>query len=140
MITDLAHLALHAHDLDASLAFYAKLGLHESFRLHQEDGSLLLVYLHIAKDRFLELFPGGPKPDPQRPSSFMHLCLRVDDLHASVEQFRQAGIDIWREPSMGLDHNWQAWLRDPDGNQIELMQLVEHSPQRQVARGEPVSI
>ena len=134
MITDLGHAAFAAHDLDRSLAFYAQLGLHEAFRLHRTDGSLLLVYLHVAGDRFIEVFPGGPPPDPERRGSFKHLCLLTDDLHAYVERLRAAGVAIDREPALGLDHNWQAWVRDPDGNQIELMQLVEESPQRQVAR------
>jgi lactoylglutathione lyase len=134
MITDLGHAAFAAHDLDRSLAFYAQLGIHEAFRLHRPDGSLMLVYLHIAGDRFIELFPGGPPPDPERRGSFKHLCLLTDDLHAYVERLRSVGVAIDREPSVGLDHNWQAWVRDPDGNQIELMQLVEESPHRQVTR------
>ena len=66
MITDLAHTAFIVHDLDASLAFYEKLGLLESFRLHYPDGSLMLVYLHLGGDRFIELFPSGPAPDARR--------------------------------------------------------------------------
>jgi lactoylglutathione lyase len=134
MITDLGHAAFAAHDLDRTLAFYAQLGIHEAFRLHRPDGSLMLVYLHIAGDRFIELFPGGPPPDPERRGSFKHLCLLTDDLGAYVERLRSAGVAIDREPSVGLDHNWQAWVRDPDGNQIELMQLVEESPHRQVTQ------
>lgn len=34
MIGDLAHTAFGVHDLETSLAFYATLDLHESFRLH----------------------------------------------------------------------------------------------------------
>jgi lactoylglutathione lyase len=60
----------------------------------------------------------------------------VDDLQATVAQLREAGVAIEREPKVGLDHNWQAWIRDPDGNPIELMQLIEESAQRRVARGE----
>jgi lactoylglutathione lyase len=135
MITDIGHTAFAAHDLDRALTFYALLGIRESFRLHREDGSLMLIYLHVAGDRFVEMFPGGPPPDPKRVGSFMHLCLLVDDLQATVAQLREAGVAIEREPKVGLDHNWQAWIRDPDGNPIELMQLVEDSPQRQVARG-----
>jgi lactoylglutathione lyase len=134
MITDLGHLAFAAHDLDATLAFYARLGLHEAFRLNREDGSLLLVYLHVAGDRFIEVFPGGPAPQKDRPGSFMHLCLVVDDVKALVEDLRGQGIEIFREPSLGLDHNWQAWVHDPDGNAIEFMQLSEESPQRVKAR------
>ena len=134
MITDIGHTAFAAHDLDRSLAFYAKLGIHEAFRLHREDGSLMLVYLHVAGDRFIEVFPGGPPPDPERRGSFLHLCLLTDDMEATVEHLRNEGVTIDREPKVGLDHNTQAWIRDPDGNAIELMQLVEESPQRQTAR------
>ncbi|MDQ5851538.1 MAG: VOC family protein [Chloroflexota bacterium] len=134
MITDIGHTAFAAHDLDRSLAFYAKLGIHEAFRLHREDGSLMLVYLHVAGDRFIEVFPGGPPPDPERRGSFLHLCLLTDDMEATVEHLRSEGVTIDREPKVGLDHNTQAWIRDPDGNAIELMQLVEESPQRQTAR------
>ncbi|MFD1732482.1 VOC family protein [Deinococcus malanensis] len=64
----------------------------------------------------------------------MHLCLRVDDLHATVETLEQQGVPIDVQPKVGLDRNWQAWVTDPDGNAVELMQLDETSPQRRVAR------
>ena len=131
MITDVGHAAFAAYDLDSTLAFYAKLGIGEAFRLHHPDGSLMLIYLHVAGDRFIEVFPNGPAPDPQLRTSFMHLCLLTDDLQATVEHLRGAGVTIDREPKRGLDGNWQAWVKDPDGNAIELMQLVEESPQRQ---------
>jgi lactoylglutathione lyase len=136
VISDLGHPAFRVHDLDASLAFYATLGLTEAFRLHRPDGSLMLVYLHVGGDRFLELFPGGPEPDPERVQSFMHVCLLTDDLRGTVERLREHGVKIEREPTEGLDHNLQAWIRDPDGNAIELMQISQASPQWRVARGE----
>jgi lactoylglutathione lyase len=133
MITDLGHAAFAVHDLDASLAFYEMLGLRESFRLHHPDGSLMLVYLHLGGDRFLELFPHGPEPDANRVHSFRHICLLTDDLVGDVERLRQQGVSIEREPKEGLDHNLQAWISDPDGNAIELMQISESSPQYQTA-------
>lgn len=137
MITDLGHTAFAAYDLEKTLEFYALLGIRESFRLHRpDDGRLLLVYLHVGGDRFVEVFPGGPAPDSGHKGSFMHLCLLSDDLHADVEMLRAKGIQIDTEPQMGLDRNWQAWIKDPDGNAIELMGLSEGSPQRRVARGE----
>jgi len=134
VIVDLGHAAFGVHDLEAALAFYAKLGLPEAFRLHHPDGSLMLVYLHVGGDRFLELFPNGPAPDPKRVQSFRHVCLLTDDLRGTVEALRRQGVAIEREPKEGLDRNLQAWIRDPDGNPIELMQLSEASPQRGVAR------
>lgn len=134
MITDLGHPAFAVQDLERSKAFYSLLGINESFQLNHDDGSVMLIYLHVAGDRFIEIFPGGPEPDPSRKHSFMHVCLLTDDLRAVVEQLRAKGVAIEREPKVGLDHNWQAWIRDPDGNSIELMQLVEESPQRKVTR------
>lgn len=138
MLLDLAHVALNVYELNRSLAFYAHLGLPEAFRLHHDDGSLMLVYLHAGGDRFVELFPGGPAPERERPAGhFAHLCLRVDDLHATVERLRALSIPLDIGPQLGRDGNWQAWTHDPDGNPVELMQLSEDSPQRRVARGEP---
>jgi lactoylglutathione lyase len=134
VITDLGHPAFAAHDVERTLNFYALLGIREAFRLHHEDGSLMLVYPHVAGDRFTEVFPGGPLPDPNRRAGFMHLCLLTDDIDAIVEPLREYGAPIDQEPIVGLDRNWQAWTRDPDGNEIELMQLSEESPQWRTAR------
>lgn len=136
MITDLGHTAFSVSDIDRSIEFYAKFGIHEAFRLHREDGSLMLVYLHIGGDRFLELFPGRTEGDSSGPQSFKHICLLTDDTEAMVSELETAGVPIDRPPKRGLDGNLQAWTHDPDGNQIELMQLVESSPQRRAARGE----
>ena len=134
MITDLGHPAFAAHDVERTLAFYAMLGIEEAFRLHHDDGSLMLVYLHVSGDRFVEVFPGGPPPDSERNGSFMHLCLLTEDVHAAVEHLRANGAPVDREPVVGLDTNWQAWTHDPDGNEIELMQISEGSPQWRASR------
>ena len=133
MITDLGHPAFAAHDVEETLRFYRILGIEEAFRLHHDDGSLMLVYLHVSGDRFIEVFPGGPPPDPEREQSFRHICLLTDDINAAVERLRQNDAPIDHEPLVGLDSNLQAWSHDPDGNQIELMQLSEQSPQWQTA-------
>ena len=138
MITDLGHTALRVHDLHKSLAFYALLGINEAFRLHREDGSLMLVYLHVSGERFIELFPGGA--DPTTPNqSFMHICLSTDNIAAEVEKLRANGVTIDREIKKGLDGNLQAWVKDPDLNPIELMQLSIESPQWQTAHPDSVT-
>lgn len=136
VITDLGHPAFAVQNVERTLTFYTALGIRESFRLNHADGSLMLAYLHVGGDRFIEIFPGAPQPDDSRKSSFMHLCLLTDDLHGMVERLRGAGIPIDQEPKMGLDHNWQAWTHDPDGNPIEFMQIMKESPQWKTAHGE----
>lgn len=132
-ITDIGYAAFRTQDIARTPEFYALLGIHEAFQLNHEDGSLLLNYLHVAGDRFIEVFPGGAPPDPNGQASFMHLCLLTEDLHGLVEDLRSSGVAIDKEPTLRLDGNWQAWIRDPDGNAIELMQLSPDSPQRRVA-------
>jgi lactoylglutathione lyase len=132
VITDLGHPAFAARDVDQTLRFYKIFGIEEAFRLHHDDGSLMLVYLHVSGDRFIEVFPGGPAPD--REQSYRHICLLTDDISAAVERLRENGAPIDSEPLLGLDGNLQAWTHDPDGNQIELMQLAEDSPQRLTVR------
>lgn len=139
MITDIGHTAFAVNDIDRALAFYALLGLNESFRLTRDDGSLMLIYMHISGDRFLELFPNGPEPDPNRLHSFRHICLAVDDLQGLVDHLRANGVTIDIDVKEGLDRNLQAWVKDPDGNAIEFMQLADDSPQRQIARDGVVS-
>lgn len=135
-IVDLGHPAFACNDLDASLDFYAKLGIHESFRLMRDDGNLMLIYLHIAGDRFIEVFPNGPSAEERAgKQSFMHICLAVDDIVTYVEEIREQGIAIDVEPKMGLDFNIQAWIADPDGNKIELMQYSPESPQIAIRDG-----
>jgi lactoylglutathione lyase len=133
VITDLGHPAFAARDVDQTLRFYRIFGIEEAFRLHHDDGSLMLVYLHVSGARFIEVFPGGPAPDPDREQSFKHICLLTDDISAAVERLRENGAPIDTEPLLGLDGNLQAWTHDPDGNQIELMQLSPQSPQWRTA-------
>lgn len=137
-ILDIGHPAYGCHDLDAALQFYALLGIEESFRLVKEEGGVRLIYLHVAGDRFIELFPGGPPPEQrasQQQQSYRHLCLVTDDIEGMVERLRSNGVTIDTEPKLGLDFNTQAWVKDPDGNPIELMQLSPESPQRAIADG-----
>jgi lactoylglutathione lyase len=69
MITDLGLPTFAAHDVDETIGFYGMLGINEAIRLHHEDGSLMLVYLPVSGDRFIEVFPGGPSPEAQEPGT-----------------------------------------------------------------------
>lgn len=128
MINGLSHLAFSVSDMEASLHFYVdQLGLQHAFELHDEQDRPWIHYLKIADGQFIELFYGGQ--DQPSHTSFQHLCLETDDLSATVEQLRESGVPIDIEPAQGCDKNWQAWIHDPDGNRIELMQFHPDCPQ-----------
>lgn len=133
MITGIGHVAFRITDLDRALDFYCQaLGFREAFRLERDgEPSPWIVYLHVAPGQFLELFPGGEgEVTPRgRAAGYNHYCLVVDDMLATLAELRSRGLPADGEPVLGLDGNWQFWLRDPDGNAIELMQISPDSPQ-----------
>ncbi|GLV53509.1 lactoylglutathione lyase [Dictyobacter sp. S3.2.2.5] len=135
MLTGIGHLAFYISDLQKSLDFYCqKLGLKEAFRLDREGTpSPWIVYLQVSPGNFIELFPGGAGENRPRGQNvgYNHLCLLVDDMAATLQELKGRGVEITGEAKQGIDHNLQYWLNDPDGNAIELMQIVSDSPHAQ---------
>lgn len=133
MITGFAHIAFRVTDLNRALDFYiGKLGLTEAFRLDREgQPSPWLVFLRLAPGQIIELFPGatetGPQPGPA--AGYFHWSMAVDDIQATLQELRSRGVEINGEPSHGLDHNWAFWVTDPDGNRIEITQIMPDSMQ-----------
>jgi len=118
MITALAHVCFVVTDLEDSITFYRdKLGLTPAFDFVNDEGKRFGIYLHIGGRSFIELFTGTPAP--ANGQSFKHICLEVDDIHATVADLTAKGVAVG-PITLGSDQSWQAWLSDPDGNDIEL--------------------
>ncbi|CAA9590633.1 MAG: hypothetical protein AVDCRST_MAG18-5096 [uncultured Thermomicrobiales bacterium] len=132
-LTSIGHVAIRARDLEGAVAFYTeKLGLAEMFRLNQDDGSLMLVYLRLTDNQYIEIFPNGIGETPARNAvGFTHLCLTVSDLAATVATLEATGVTIDVALKTGKDGNRQAWISDPEGNRIELMEMSPTSLQAQ---------
>ena len=133
MIRGIGHIAITVKDMAESIRFYTQaLGFREAFEFrHPDSGAPWIVYLNIMPGQFIELFYGGIESHQWNDDliGFNHLCFQVDDIHAAVRTIRDAGYLIDSEPMQGVDHNWQAWLKDPNGIRIELMQIMPDSPQ-----------
>lgn len=131
-ITGIAHTALTVRDMEKSLDFYTRvLGFKKAFEIRNPDtGAPWINYLYIGDEQFIELFYDGTKDNPwsEELRGFNHLCLRVDDIKSVVERVTKEGAVITDGPKQGLDYNWQAWVTDPDGVRVELMQIDEKSP------------
>ena len=132
MITGLAHDAFRVADMDKALEFYCGvLGCTREFEIRDDAGNPHIVYLKVAHEQFLELFYGancGRPASEGTPPGFCHLCLAVDDAKAEYERIK-ALWPIKTHLQMGKDTNWQFWVTDPDGNDLEFMQLMPTSPQ-----------
>ena len=133
MIQGTGHAAITVRDMSESIRFYTQaLGLQKAFAFrHPDTGAPWIEYLSVAPGEFIELFYGGTETQAWHDGriGFNHLCFRVDDISASVQEIRDAGYPIDSEPKQGVDGNWQAWVRDPNGVRIELMQIMPESPQ-----------
>ncbi|MEI1248091.1 VOC family protein [Rhizobium aouanii] len=125
-ITGYGHVAIKVKNLEASLDFYReRLGFPEMLRLKNDDGSTWLVYLRITDDHYLEIFPGAEndRAPGWNANGVNHMCFTIDDLDATAARIQAAGIKLTAEIKPGLDGNRQAWIEDPDGNRIELMEM-----------------
>lgn len=135
MITGIGHAAYGVSNLEKSLDYYCRgLGLREAFRLYNDRGETWIVYLQVRGLDFIEVFPdprvrGGAPPE----HAYRHLCLMVDDIDATLSDLAGRGVAVDGPKRQGKDSNWQAWLTDPDGNRIELMQIMPESPQQGAA-------
>lgn len=125
-ITSIGHVAIKVKDLDTSLDFYReRLQFPEMLRLKNEDGSTWLVYLRITDDQYLEIFPGAEndRAPGWNANGVNHMCFIIEDLDGTTERIKAAGVKLTAEIKQGLDGNRQAWIEDPDGNRIELMEM-----------------
>jgi catechol 2,3-dioxygenase-like lactoylglutathione lyase family enzyme len=127
MLKSLAHVCFVVKDLDASIAFYEKLGCAQAFDFINDAGERFGVYLHVGGRSFIELFVGAPDA-PADGQSYKHICLEVEDVQEAVPALRAKGLEV-TDAAMGSDHSWQAWLADPDGNRIELHGYTAESKQ-----------
>jgi catechol 2,3-dioxygenase-like lactoylglutathione lyase family enzyme len=121
------HLGLRVSDLDRSLAFYTALGYAECGRVPETPfGSLTM--LQLPDDPFVSLelvhHPHRPVIDTR---AVNHLVVQTDDMAATVADLAAKGVSA--EPPH--DHGegmWTAWLTDPDGYRIELVQWPPGHP------------
>jgi lactoylglutathione lyase len=124
-IVGIGHVAIRVRDVARTLDFYVgKLGFEEMFRLDR-DGRLWLMYVRITDAQFLEIFPEGEgeRAAGKEAVGYNHLCLEVSDIDAALADLAAKGVPLSNPLKMALDGNRQAWIEDPDGHRIELMQL-----------------
>jgi lactoylglutathione lyase len=135
-VVGIGHYAIRVKDLDRSLDFYVgKLGFKRMFHLDR-DGRLWLLYLRINDTQFLEIFPEavGDRAPPREANGLNHVCLEVSSIDSAVAELKAAEVTLMRDKQMGADGNWQAWIEDPDGNRIELMEMAADGMQREALK------
>jgi catechol 2,3-dioxygenase-like lactoylglutathione lyase family enzyme len=138
MITQLAHINFFSDQPEQMIDFYVhKLGLKIAFTLDNDKGIPFGWYVECGKMTFVEIFDqagavrqwGGSVAPLQHGSKYRHVCFEVEDLAAYRGLLLERGIDV-TPITVGMDNSKQAWVKDPDGNEIELMEYTPTSFQR----------
>lgn len=125
------HVAFRVRDFEASIRWYgAAFGAREAFRATRDGGSPQLVYLEFATGQFIELFPNGTQPVETPPDAigYGHTCFLVDDLDAALAHLATLGVEPVAAPRTGTAGQRLAFVSDPDGNRLELMEVPAGSP------------
>ncbi len=121
--------AFRVSDLDVALEFYAALGYDVVGNLDVGSGTrLAMLAFPDEPDVSLELVH-RPDDGPVTAGGCDHLAVQVDDLDATHERLSASGLqpsDV--ELPGGPDGPRTAWLVDPDGYRIELVQWPAGHP------------
>jgi len=123
----LAHVCLHAQNLQRSLDFYHKLGFVDRFKFTRK-GKDFGMYMEIADKTYIEVFE-VPRTGPVVNNGLAHFCLETDDMDALMAHLSAQGV-AFTPKKQGIDFTWQIWLEDPDGNKFEVHQYTEKSMQQ----------
>jgi lactoylglutathione lyase len=124
----LLHAMLRVSDLDRSLEFYTKqLGMQVLERRDHKKNQFSQAYVGFG-DGFgqmtLELVSNWDREEPYpHGESFGHVAIEVNGITALCDRLSAAGVKMPRPPrAQRHGENIVAFIEDPDGHQIELVQ------------------
>ena len=129
----LHHVGLVVTDLERSARWYADvLGLERGFDFAMPHVSVRGCFVGRADGVRLELFeragsaPAAPRPDPiaaLEHRGYGHICLATPDLDADFARMVEAGATVIWDPRPSPQPGVRmAFIADPDGNLIELVE------------------
>lgn len=121
--------ALRVAHLDASVAFYSRLGLEVVGEVQGGDGTrMVMLALPQQTEVSLELVHSAKHAPPSQ-GGLDHVAIQVDDLASTRAHLSAAGIHVGRvETPGGLDGPRTASVVDPDGYPLELVQWPPGHP------------
>lgn len=127
------HTMVRVKDLDSSIAFYTNLLGMKLFRKEQyPSGRFTLAFLGYGEEfsgATIELTHNWDKETYEHGSAFGHIALAVNDIHTMCERLEKQGVKILRAAGpmtfISPDRSESeiiAFIRDPDGYRIELIE------------------
>jgi lactoylglutathione lyase len=123
------HFGLRVADLERSLAFYTAVGYEVAGSVPETPfGSLTM--LKLPGDDFVSIeLVHDPANVADFGSGLNHFVIKVESMHATIADLTARGVDTEPPgPPGNPDDPRTAWLTDPDGNRIELVQWPAGHP------------
>ena len=125
----LLHTMLRVGDLERSLTFYTEvLGMRLLRRKDYPDGRFTLAFVGYGEERdhtVLELTHNWDIAAYDIGSGYGHIAIGVDDIVSTCEAMAEKGGRVVRPPGpMKHGSTVIAFVEDPDGYRVELIQLA----------------
>lgn len=120
------HTMIRVADLDKSIEFYTKvLGMKVLERHENTEYRYTLVFVGYEQGgTTIELTFNWDTDEYQMGTAFGHMALGVEDIYSACKEIKAAGGNVSREPGPVLGGDTHiAFVKDPDGYAIELIQL-----------------
>ncbi|MCL1056767.1 lactoylglutathione lyase [Shewanella gelidimarina] len=124
------HTMLRVTDLETSIEFYTNvLGMKVLERTDNSEYRYTLVFVGYedqADSTTIELTYNWNTNEYDMGNAFGHIALGVEDIYAACDKIKALGGNVTREAGPVKGGNTHiAFITDPDGYQIELIQLGE---------------
>ena len=123
-IAEIDHVVFRCRDQAKMLAFYTTLmGLPEERRIAQ----IGLIQLRAGRS-MIDLVPADVKSSDEHSRNVDHVCLGIEaaDMHALVKYLKDQQVEVMGEPAQRYGAHGMGmslYIRDPEGNVIELKQM-----------------
>ncbi|MGL5064904.1 MAG: lactoylglutathione lyase [Microcoleus sp.] len=134
----LLHTMLRVGNLEESLKFYTEvLGMKLLRQKDYPDGKFTLAFVGYGDESdhtVLELTYNWGVTEYNLGDAYGHIAIGVDDIYGTCEEIKARGGKVTREPGpMKHGSTVIAFVQDPDGYKVELIQLTSHSSSQKVA-------
>jgi lactoylglutathione lyase len=124
------HLGLRVADPDRAVAFYTAVGYEVVGRVPETtSGQLTMLKLPGDDVVSVELVFDPADAGGNWGTGLSHLVIQVESMDAAITDLRAKGIEVAEPESPdGSADFLTTWIRDPDGNRIELVQWPTGHP------------
>ncbi|MBD1886824.1 lactoylglutathione lyase [Microcoleus vaginatus] len=132
----LLHTMLRVGNLEESLKFYTEvLGMKLLRQKDYPDGKFTLAFVGYGDESdttVLELTYNWGVTEYNLGDAYGHIAIGVDDIYGTCEEIKARGGKVSREPGpMKHGSTVIAFVQDPDGYKVELIQLANQGSNAQ---------